>query len=131
MLVQQSTDDPALTAAKAEADQKLVAATANAAAAKTAQAAPAKAVTDTTKAVTDAAAKVTATQKPYNDALAALRPALATQKTASQLNTIAARELETATALVPAAKEKLTQTEAALVAAQKSVGRRKEGRDRD
>ncbi|MDG2126952.1 MAG: hypothetical protein P8K08_03090 [Fuerstiella sp.] len=121
VLVQQSTDDPALTAAKAEADQELVAATANAAAAKTAQAAPAKAVTDTTKAVTDAAAKVTATQKPYNDALAALRPALATQKTASQLNTIAARELETATALVPAAKEKLTQTEAALVAAQKSV----------
>ncbi len=121
VLVQQSKDDPGLTMAKTEADQELVAATANVAAARTAQAAPAKALTDTTKAVTDAAAKVTATQKPYNDALAALRPALAAQNTASQLSIIADRELETATALVPATKEEQTVAEAALVAAQKAV----------
>ena len=120
-LVQQAKDDPGLIAAKTEAESELVAATANATAARAAQAAPAKAVTDTTKAVTDAAAKVTATQKPYNDALAALRPALATQNTASQLDVIAARELEMATALVPAAKEKQVVAETALAAARKAV----------
>ncbi|MBC8352823.1 MAG: hypothetical protein H8E66_12585 [Planctomycetes bacterium] len=121
MLVQQSPDDPGLATAKAEADKEVVAATAMATAAKAAQATPAKAVTDTTKAVTDAAAKVTATQKPYNDAMAALRPALATQNTALQLNTLSARELETATALVPTLKTALTVAEATLLAAQKSV----------
>ena len=121
LLVRQLPDDSGLAAAKATADREVVAATANATAAKTAQAAPAKAVTDTTKAVTDAAAKVTATQKPYNDAMAALRPALAAQNTAAQLNAIAVRELETATALVPVAKELQTVAEAALVASQKAV----------
>ncbi|MBP87596.1 MAG: hypothetical protein CMJ64_12870 [Planctomycetaceae bacterium] len=120
-LLQQSPNDQGLAAAKAEADKEAVAAKTKADAAKAAQAAPAKAVTDTTKAATDAAAKVTATQKPYNDVMAALRPALATQKTASQLSAIAARELETATARVPMAKAKLTANEAALVAAQKTV----------
>jgi WD40 repeat protein len=120
-LVQQTPDQPGLEAAKVEADKEVVTATAAAAAAKTAQVAPAKAVTTTTKAVTDAAAKVTTTQKPYNDAMTALRPSLATQNTASQLNAIAVRELVTATALVPSSKVKLTAAEAGLVAAQKSV----------
>jgi WD40 repeat protein len=120
-LVQQSPDQPGLVTAKTEADKELVAATAASTAAKAGQAAPAKAVTDTNAAVTAAAAKVTTTQKPYNDAITALRPSLATQNTTSQLNAIATRELETATALVPASKEQLTLAEAALVAAQKSV----------
>lgn len=120
-LLQQSPDDKGLAAAKAEADKEAATAKTNADAAKAAQAAPAKAVTDTTKAATDAAAKVTATQKPYNDAMAALRPALTTQNTGSQLSTIAAREVEAAKALVPVAKEKLTAAEAALAAAQKAV----------
>jgi WD40 repeat protein len=46
---------------------------------------------------------------------------LATQKTAAQLSEIAARELETATARVPAAKEKLAAGETLLTAAQKAV----------
>jgi len=120
-LVQQSPDEAGLAAAKTEADQEVVAATARANAAKAAQAAPAKAVTDTQNAVTATAAKVTATQKPYNDAVAALRPALATQNTAAQLSAIAAEELTAATALVPASKESLAAAEAALAASQKSV----------
>ena len=120
-LLQQVPEDSALATAKAEADKEAAAALEKANQAKAAQAAPAQAVTDTTKAATDAAAKVTATQKPYNDALAALRPALATQNTASQLSTIAARESEEVTALIPTAKAKLAADEAGLVAVQNAV----------
>lgn len=120
-LLRQTPDDAGLTVAKANADKEAADEKTKADQAKAAQATPAKAVTDTTKAATDAAAKVTTTQKPYNDAVTALRQPLATQKTAAQLSTIAARELETATARVPEAKKSLDATEAALVAAQKAV----------
>ncbi len=125
-LVQQSPEDAQLVAAKEASDKQVAELTKQAAAAKAAQAAPAKALAEASKGVTDAAAKVTATQKPYNDAVAALRPALANQVTAEQLNTIAARELEVAKQLVPTSTASLAEAEAALKAAQAAVDEAKQ-----
>ena len=62
-------------------------------------------------------AKVTQTQKPYTDGLAALNISKAAQNLAAQQQVLAVRELEVAKAAAPVAKEAVTKSEAALVSA--------------
>jgi WD40 repeat protein len=76
--------------------------------------APAQAAADATAKANAAAEKVATTQKPYNDALAAMKIATAAQNLASQQHVIAARELKTAQELVPIAKQTLAAGEAVL-----------------
>ncbi len=68
-----------------------------------------------------AAQKVTETQKPYNDALAALRTAEMTQNLMAQQQAVAARELKAAQELVPVRKDAVTRSEAAAAEAQTAV----------
>ncbi len=63
--------------------------------------------------------KVTLVQKPYNDALAALRTAQSAQNLASQQQAIAARELKAAQAHVPVVKAAHVKSEAALAEVKK------------
>jgi WD40 repeat protein len=69
----------------------------------------------------EAAQKLESVQKPYNDAVAALKTATAAHKLASQQQLLAAAELKTAQELVPARKEALTRTEAILADAKTAV----------
>ena len=68
-----------------------------------------------------AAQKVNEVQKPYIDALAALKTSEATQNLLSQQQAIAARELKVATDLVPVRKAAATKAEAAALEATKLV----------
>lgn len=112
-------------------DELKKAATDAAAAVQTAQAeqqklaaavqAPTQAAQTAVNAANQATQKVTQTQKPYTDALAALKTSESAQNLASQQQTIAARELETAKAAVPVAKDAHVKLETALEAAKKSL----------
>jgi len=68
-----------------------------------------------------AAQKLDTVQKPYNDALIALKLAESTQKLLSQQQVLAAKELTIAQAAVPICKDALTRSEALLVDAKTAV----------
>ena len=69
----------------------------------------------------EAAKKLETVQKPYNDAVAALKTAEAAQKLLSQQQALAAKELQAATELVPIRKEAVTRGEALLAEAKVAV----------
>lgn len=69
----------------------------------------------------EAAKKLETVQKPYNDAVAALKMAEAAQNLLSQQQTLAAKELQTATELVPIRKDAVTRAEALLAEAKVAV----------
>jgi WD40 repeat protein len=69
----------------------------------------------------EAAQKLESVQKPYNDAVAALKTSVAAHKLATQQQLLAAAELKTAQELVPARKDALTRTEAFLAEAKTAV----------
>jgi WD40 repeat protein len=69
----------------------------------------------------DAALKVNQMQKPFTDAAAALKVSQMNQNLLSQQQALAAKELKTATELVPLRKDSVTRAEAAQVAAQQVV----------
>ncbi|MCA8993929.1 MAG: hypothetical protein KDA88_18225 [Planctomycetaceae bacterium] len=68
-----------------------------------------------------AAQTVTGTQKPFTDALTALKMSLANQNLLAQQHVLAAQELKVAQDLVPTRKELVTQAEAMQVQAQEAV----------
>ncbi|MFP6669567.1 MAG: WD40 repeat domain-containing protein, partial [Pirellulales bacterium] len=124
LLAKKSAEAKAAAAA-ATADQTLAQAATTATAAAGAADATAKATESakatTTKAAADAAtaakAAVTAalaTNKPYNDALAALRISQQAQRRASATETISKQELDRTTTLVPLIKSDLEKIETAL-----------------
>ncbi len=84
-------------------------------------AAPTQAAQTAVNAANQATQKVTQTQKPFTDALAALKTSESAQNLASQQQAIAARELEEAKAVVPVAKDTHAKMEAALEAAKKAL----------
>ncbi len=98
--------------AAAEGQQAAQDAANKAQAAVQAQAAPTQAAQDSANLANQAAAKAVETQKPYNDALAALKQAQSQQNLAAQTHAVAARELAQSQAAVPAAKEAFTAAEA-------------------
>lgn len=82
-------------------------------------AAPTQAAQNAVNVANQAAQKVTEVQRPYNEALAALRTAMSAQNLASQQQVIAARELKAAQELVPVVKDNFTKAEAAVSEVQK------------
>ena len=68
-----------------------------------------------------AAQKLETVQKPFNDAVAALKLAESTQNLSSQQQVLAARELTLAQAAVPIRKDAVTRSEALLVDAKTAV----------
>ncbi len=83
--------------------------------------APTQVAQTAANAANEATQKVTQTQKPYADALAALTTALSAQNLAAQQQTIAARELEVAKAEVPVVKDAHVKSEAELEEAKKAL----------
>lgn len=75
--------------------------------------APTQAAQTAVNAANEASQKVTQVQKPYNDALLALKTAEAAQNLAAQQHVLAARELEAAKQVVPAAQQNLASMQAA------------------
>ncbi len=69
----------------------------------------------------EAAQKLATFQKPYNDAVVALKTGEATQKLLSQQQRLAAKELKEATDLVPVRKEAVTRAETLLAEAKAAV----------
>ncbi len=69
----------------------------------------------------EAAKKLDTVQKPYNDAVAALKVAEATQNLVSQQQALAAKELQVATDLLPVRKDTVTQAEVLLTEAKAAV----------
>ncbi len=111
---QSQPDNQDLAASAAAAQQAAQDAATKSQAATAAQTAPAQAAQQTAEAANQAASKAVETQKPYNDALTALKQAESTQNLAAQQHAVAVRELAAAQAEVPAAKESLTAADAAL-----------------
>ncbi len=109
-----SPTNEALKKASEQSQQTLVAAQQLVQQMQQAMQSPMQAATDATTKANAAAQKVTTTQKPYNDALAAMKTATATQNLASQQHVIAARELKAAQDLAPVAKQTLITAEAVL-----------------
>lgn len=69
----------------------------------------------------EAAQKLATIQKPYNDAVVALKAAEAAQNLLSQQQAIAAKELKEATDLVPVRKEAVTRAETTVAEAKTAV----------
>jgi WD40 repeat protein len=111
---QSQPDNQTLATAAATAAQASQTATTAAQAATQAQAAPTQAAQQAAEAANQAAQRAVDTQKPYNDALAALKQAQSVQNLAAQQQAVAARELTAAQTEVPAAKEAFAAAEAAL-----------------
>jgi WD40 repeat protein len=107
-------DNQSLAQAATSATQAAGAADAEAKAAESAKAVPTKAAADSAKNATDAATKALATNKPFTDALTALRTSQLAQRQARAADAIAKRDLERATALVPSIKTDLDKLEARL-----------------
>ena len=82
---------------------------------------PTQAATQMAALANTAAQKVNEVQKPYSDALAALKTSEANQNLLSQQQVIAARELKAAQDLVPVRKDAATKAEAAVAEATKLV----------
>ena len=68
-----------------------------------------------------AAQKLESVQKPYNDAVIALKTAESTQNLLSQQQAVAAKELQMAAAIVPIRKDAVTRAEALIVEAKAGV----------
>ncbi len=83
--------------------------------------APTDAATQMATLANEAAKKLETVQKPYNDAVAALKTAEAAQNLLSQQQALAAKELQAATELVPVRKEAVTRAEALLAEAKVGV----------
>ncbi|MEO8494056.1 MAG: c-type cytochrome domain-containing protein [Planctomycetota bacterium] len=110
-----------LKTAAAESQQAVAAAQQQVQQLQEAVKAPTQAVVEATAKANAAAQKVTTVQKPYNDALAAMKIAMTAQNLASQQHVIAARELQSAQDLAPIAKQAVTASEAALEEAKKQL----------
>jgi WD40 repeat protein len=121
-LAQNQSSRQELAQAAAEAQTAAEEALAKSQAAAEAQKAPTESARQASQAANDAASKAVDTQKPFNEALTALRQAQSAQNLAAQQHTIAARELEAAQAAVPAAKQQLEAAEAALKEATERLG---------
>lgn len=108
------SENEELKAKVAAAQTQLEAATLN----STTMAAAIKAPTDDATArstlANEAAQKLAAVQKPYNDSVIALKIAEAAQNLLSQQQVLAAKELKVATELVPIRKDAVTRAEALL-----------------
>jgi WD40 repeat protein len=107
-------DNQGLATRATTAEQAGVTATTKATQAEAARAAPAKAATDSAKAAEDAATKALATNKPFDDAAAALAASQGTQRTAKSAHDVAARDLVVADKRVPDADILVKDLEAAL-----------------
>ncbi len=83
--------------------------------------APADNATQMSALASTAAQKLDSVQKPYNDAVAALKLAEAAQNLLSQQHVLAAQELKVATDLVPVRKDTVTRTEALQLEARAAV----------
>ncbi len=97
-----------------DAAAKAQTADAEAKAAEAAKASPAAEATKTAQLAATAATAAIALNKPFTDADTALAASQATQRSAKQAHEIAVRDLELATADVPAAKQALANVEALL-----------------
>lgn len=69
----------------------------------------------------EAAQKLVAVQKPYNDAVVALKAAEAAQNLLAQQQALAAKELKEATDLIPVRKDAVTRAEAILAESKTAV----------
>lgn len=76
--------------------------------------APTAKATEMARVANEAAQKLETVQKPWNDAVTALKSAESAKNLLSQQQTLATKELQVAQALVPTRKEAVTQAEAAL-----------------
>ena len=83
--------------------------------------APTDAATQMATLANDAAKKLETVQKPYNEAVVALKTAEAAQNLLSQQQALAAKELQAATELVPVRKETVTREEVVLAEAKVAV----------
>ena len=83
--------------------------------------APTDAATQMATLANAAAQKLESVQKPYNDAVIALKTAESTQNLLSQQQAVAAKELQMATAIVPIRKDAVTRAEALIVEAKAGV----------
>ncbi len=107
-------EDATLAAAAKASQDALNVANEKMAAAKAAVATPTQQATSTSAAAAAAAQRATATNKPFTDALAALRASQNTQNQRAQANVFAQRDLKEATEAIPATKAIQTADEAAL-----------------
>lgn len=106
--------NPMLAKLAADATTAATAADVEAKAADAAKAAPTKVAADSAAAAATAAKNALATNKPFTDATTALTQSQTAQRTAKQNHELAARELQAASAAVPAAKDTLAKAEATL-----------------
>jgi len=123
-LQQASGNDPSndnlklkMTAAQAEMDVVTLTATQLAAAVQ----APTDKANEMANLANQAALKLNDIQKPYNDAVVALKTAEATQNLTSQQQVLAAQELKVAQELVPIRKDAATRAATALTEAKTAV----------
>lgn len=114
-------NDAGLKQAAAEAAQLVVAAQQKLQAAQTAVQTSTQSAQAMANLANEAAQKVATTQKPYNDALAAVRSSQAAQRLAMQQSEIASKELEQANARLPVARAAVTKAEANLAELKKLV----------
>lgn len=113
--------DENLKKAAAEAQQGVTGAQQKAQQLQQAVAVPTQAANNAVNAANQATQKVTQVQKPYNDALAALRTAESAQNLAAQQQAIADRELKAAQALVPVLKDAFAKAEISLAEVKKRL----------
>ncbi len=83
--------------------------------------APTAKATETAALANQAAQKLDTVQKPYNEAVAALKTAEAAQNLLSQLQILAAKELKEAQDLVPVRRDAVTRAEATLTESKAAV----------
>lgn len=105
----------------AAAQTEMEAATARSTQMTVAMQAPTDAATQMSTLANEAAKKLETVQKPYNDAVAALKTSEAAQNLLSQQQVLAAKELQLATELVPVRKEAVTRAETLLAEAKTAV----------
>jgi len=113
-LAAQSPADEDLKRAAERAQQEASQLAAQAQAAASARTEPTRQADQAVKVAKDAADEAATTQKPYNDAVAALEKAEAEQNLASQQDVLGQRELAVAEAAVPAAQKRLQDADRKL-----------------
>ena len=114
-------NDEAIKKAVADAQAAVTAAQQKAQQIQQAVQAPVQAAQTAVNTANEAAQKVTTVQKPFNDALAALRTSESAQNLASQQQVVAARELKTSQDTLPGTKQAMTGAEATVEALKKLV----------
>lgn len=117
-LAQSAPQDAALAKAAEEARRMADEAQARAQQAAAAQPPAQQAYEAAARAANEAAAKVAEVQKPYNEAVVALRAAEMAQNLAAQNHAVAERERQAAEAALPVARENLAAAEKAVQQAQ-------------